>query len=90
LALDYISASEALHVLIQLDAGNTVTYLRPLHQRGPTTGPQATCGAGTEFLWPADFLTIDCCVDIKVGNFRTRITAFNNNNVHRTILPALG
>ena len=67
--LGYVPASEALHVLIQLVAGNTVTYLRPLHQRGPTTGPQATCGARTEFLWPASFLAIDSCVDIRVGNF---------------------
>jgi len=57
--LGYVSASKALHVLIQLVAGNTVTYLRPLHQRGPTTGPETTCGERRELLWPASFLTID-------------------------------
>ena len=48
---------------------STVTYFRPLHQRGQTTVPQATCGAQAEFLWPASFFTIDCCVDIRVGIF---------------------
>jgi len=79
LLLSYVPASEAWHVFIQLVAGKTVTYLRPLHQRGPNTGPQATCGARRQFLWPASFLTIGCCVDIRVGNFN--LTAFNNNNV---------
>jgi len=69
LVLGYASASKALHVLIQSVGGNKVTYLRPLHQRGPTAGPRATCGARTEFLWPASSLTIDCCVDVTVGNF---------------------
>ena len=48
--LGYVPASEALHVLIQVDAGNTVTYLRPLHQRGPTTGPPATWRADIIFM----------------------------------------
>ena len=70
LVLGYVPVSEALHVLIQLFAGNTLTYLRSLHQSGPTTVPQTTRGARAEFLWPASFLTIDCCVDIGVGNFK--------------------
>jgi len=56
LVLGYVPASKALHVLIRLVAGNTVTYLRPLHQRSPTAGPRNTCGRRTEFLWPASFL----------------------------------
>jgi len=36
-----------LRKILALPLGDTVTYLRPLHQRGPNTGPW------TEFLWPA-------------------------------------
>jgi len=50
LVLGYAPASKTLHVLIQLVGGNTVTCLRPLHQRGPTAGPRATWGTWTEFL----------------------------------------
>jgi len=32
-----------------------------LEQRGPTSGQGAT--------WPAGFLSIDCCVYVKIGNF---------------------